>query len=271
MELAAVIEELQNMHSFLLAQDACGICREDALEMHFDELSVKIENMRELDAKQKHVLTAAIASSSYSASQKKQLASMLMKTVTCKSQLQLASPTRRNMQSLVHIGNYIPMKMWVLLKDQSLIEASKLQLLAGLASNLGLTCPSEPTLFKMVSIFAYCQKLFDMTQDDVSLYKSQIRTAIQDINKKTKKPTHFPHLTSYPNTAAELPDVIKSYAYPDDIMPDTVQIPELDRNRWMRSSMRADLAWWNKSVFCYVVQNFIRSTIQYCSGAAIVL
>ena len=46
--LAAVIEELDTMHRFLLAQESCGICREDALEMHFGELSVKIENLREL-------------------------------------------------------------------------------------------------------------------------------------------------------------------------------------------------------------------------------
>ena len=247
MGLAAVIEEMENMRSFLLAQEQCGICREDALEMHLGDILVKIEHLRELDAKKKHLLTTAIASSSYNASQKKQLASMLMKTVTCNSQQQL-SPTRRSMQSMVHMENYIPMKMWVLLKDPSLIEASKLQLLGGLASNLGLSCPSEPTLFKMVSIFAYCQKLYDMMQDDVSLYKNQFRTVIQDISKKATKPTNFPHITSYPSTPAELPDVIKSYAYPDNIMPETVHIPELDRNRWMRSSVRADLSWWNKPV-----------------------
>ena len=75
------------------------------------------------------------------------------------------------------VDNFIPEEVWVKLKDiRSYSQLSRASVLAGLAHSNGLECPDQPTLYRMVSIIAYYENNYDMTQEEVHKLMDNIQS-----------------------------------------------------------------------------------------------
>ena len=70
MELAAIVGELKDLSNVVRAQEACGISREQALDMNYLALSSRIDGV-ENEPKDVSGLTSAIAGSEFTTEQKK--------------------------------------------------------------------------------------------------------------------------------------------------------------------------------------------------------
>ena len=119
----------------------------------------------------------------------------------------------------------IPEETWVKLKDnRRYSQLSRASLLATVAHSLGIECPDQPTLYRMVSILAYCEQNFDLSQEEVH----RLMDKIQMFLKGQPRHADLPYIVHYPCEAQELPKSVKDRAYPSGDLPVTVDIPELN-------------------------------------------
>ena len=75
----------------------------------------------------------------------------------------------------------------------------------------------------MVSILAYAEQNWDMSQDDVHKLMDQIK----DFIKKRSIHPKCPYIEKYPETADELPDNMRAICYADGELPPMLDIPDL--------------------------------------------
>ena len=140
---------------------------------------------------------------------------------------QAKTKNRRGMQHCRHFENMLTQDEWRKIRTVGIIPASVVQIISLRAWLIGLECPAElSTLKRMVSILSYALDT-TLDQGQVKTYKESIQGAIKSLGTKRPAAVRLPYITEYPPTAAELPEVIRKYAY-NETLPVNVCIPELD-------------------------------------------
>ena len=119
----------------------------------------------------------------------------------------------------------MPEEIWIKLKAKTVnSRLTRASLVASVAHSIGLECPDQPTLYRMVSVLAYCEDNFQMPQADVH----QMMDKMQSFIKGHVRAPEYPYLEHHPCNAQGLPKVIQDKAYGSSDLPVEVEIPELN-------------------------------------------
>ena len=154
---------------------------------------------------------------------------------------------RRESSLTTNLINFITEDKWIILKNLVKTNTPARQhILAEIAASVNIINPDQPTLYRMVSILAHCEKNYAMSQKEVFNFMDRIKYII----KAKKKDKALPYVEAYPHAADNLPDQIKNHAYPEGL-PVVVDIPELtnilgDSKMRGRQDIPADMAWLNE-------------------------
>ena len=89
---------------------------------------------------------------------------------------------------------------------------------------IGIENPSQPTLFRMVSLVAWGESNFEMSQAEVF----NLMDKIQSLIKGFRKPDGLSYLETYPVSASQLTPAMQALCYPDSKLPIDITIPDLD-------------------------------------------
>ena len=234
--------DLADVASLVQSQVDAGMCREEVIDALCSSWIPRLEGLAHCSQADKARLTAALSSGPWSDEQRKELARSILIGPS-----EASSKRKRPNQKCSYFENFIPEECWVKLRDTTQYsQLTRVSLLAGVAHSIGIECPDQPTLFRMVSVLAYCEKNFDMAQDEVH----KLMDKIQSMIKSMPKTAEIPYVVHYPPTAHALPNAIRDQAYPGGL-PVEVDIMELNMvlgDNKMRGRKRDNLPDWLQHV-----------------------
>ena len=115
---------------------------------------------------------------------------------------------RRQMQTHMHFEHYQTEAEWVSLRSAAFIE-SKIEQMAQRAWTIGFTCPSEPSVARMVRILHCCQPAIDV-QKTFNGLKDAIKS------KDKQHPYPHGHIKHFPADPKSLSEDAYMFAFPDD-------------------------------------------------------
>ena len=215
--------ELADIPALLDAQTAAGLDRDDVIESLFRSWTSRFSNLGRLGDKGKTVITQAISAGPWSASQVKDLASILLHGKSSSANSGKAANRRPN-QKCMHFENFIPMSVIIKMRDPvKYSQPSRASMLASTARSIGIELADLPTLFRMTAILAYLEGKYDYTQKDVF----KVMNTIQIFIKSVPRDNSLPFIEHYPVEVSCLPESIGKHAYTPDAMPVVVDWPEL--------------------------------------------
>lgn len=215
--------ELADIPALLDAQAAAGLDRDEVIESLFRSWTSRFSNLGRLSDKGKTVITQALNDGPWSASQVKDLASILLHGKSSAAKSGKAANRRPN-QKCMHFENFIPMSVIIKLRDPvKYSQPSRASMLAATARSIGIELVDLPTLFRMIAILAYLEGKYDYTQQDVF----DIMNSIQRFIKSVPRDSSLPFIEHYPVEVSGLPEPIRKHAYTPDAMPVVVDWPEL--------------------------------------------
>ena len=215
-----MVGELKDVSALLSAQEAAGLQHEDVLDSLFRSWVSRLASLSKISDRAKCQLTTAIREGPWTTDQCKELARIVLEGgATAKKKKE-----RRNNQKCYAFENFIPADMWVKLRDTTKYSyLSRCSLLATVGHSIGIECPDQPTLFRMVEILAYTAGNYEMNQTDVHSYMDKI----QGFLKSQPRISGQPYIELYPTVADDLPEAIRKSAYGSSGLPLQVDIPEL--------------------------------------------
>jgi hypothetical protein len=237
---AIAVAELADVNDFVASQVSAGLSRDDVVDALYRSWSTRLLALARLGEKQKTLITAAISGGPWSVDQRKELARVLLVGPEKQS-----IAARRPNQKCVNFENFVPEDLFLKLRDaRKFSPTTRASLVAALGQKLGIECPDQPTLYRMVSLMAYCSDTYDMPQATVH----DLMDKIQSFLKASPRKSRLPYVEHYPCSASMLPTEIQESAYPDGVLPVDVNIPELavilgDARMRGRSSSKAAPAW----------------------------
>jgi len=129
------------------------------------------------------------------------------------------------MQYMQFPENMFTAKEMSSIRAHGMIKASSIETISARMWLVGVECPSEPLLNRLVRLLACV--LGNYNHDNIKNDKESIALAIKARGSKRDGIT-LPYLEKYPSSASLLPDVIRSYAYNDADVVIDVDMPELD-------------------------------------------
>jgi hypothetical protein len=191
--------------------------RDEVLQPLFDSWVARLSSLGKLQDGVKTQITKALKSTPFSQEQIKSLAHVVLtggKTVKI-------SKKRRPNQKCPAFENYVPEEAWLKMRSGKLSRSSCSSIIAAVSRGVGIELPDEGTLFRMVSIIAYCLDV-DLSQQEILTQMDKIKDMIQSVPR-------IPELEFrevYPDTPGELPTSF--HAYYGKHLPPSVDIPELD-------------------------------------------
>ena len=213
-------DELSGAKKLLAAQMKAGLDKDAILTGLFASTRARIESMSELSRQQITELTEMSNDGPWSDEQRKELANVM-----CNLCVSNTVKYRRSNQSCAFFENFVPQEKWREVKNTKNSLLVRAQVLAKVAASIGLINPTEPTLFRMVAILAYCDNDPDMSQTTVFDFMEKIKVFI----KSVKIPKDFPYIVEYPAAASQLPSDLLNRAFPvEEDIPVEVVIPDLD-------------------------------------------
>ncbi len=218
-----IASELADIPALLDAQAAAGLDRDEVIESLFRSWTSRFTNLGRLNDKGKTVITQALNGGPWSASQVKDLASILLHGKSSAATSGKAAHRRPN-QKCMHFENFIPMSVIIKLRDPlKYSQPSRASMLAAAARSIGIELADLPTLFRMTAILAYLEGKYDYTQQNVF----DIMDSIQGFIKSVPRDNSLPFIEHYPVDVSGLPEPIRKHAYTPDAMPVVVDWPEL--------------------------------------------
>lgn len=135
---------------------------------------------------------------------------------------------RGRMQKAVNFENMLSEKDWAKMR-KNVFEHAGIALLAQRAASLNIKNASEPTLFRMCDILAYCMEKPAFDQTKKLSMKESLQGAIKAEHARITATHHsLPWITEYPFSASELPPALIELAYEGNGPPVAVDIPELN-------------------------------------------
>lgn len=243
MNVSAMAKELGGLERLVAAQVKAGLDKGEVMSSLCSSWSRRLEALVGLDASSQEALTLAVSKGPWTVDQRRQLAKAIMVEELDAGH----KPKRRPNQTCLHFENFITEAEWRALRKQESTQASKLALLAVRAWLIGLELPSEPTLYRMTAVLAWCHGEYDFSQDDVRDKMKDLQTQIKARAARVRS-VQLPYLVHFPHSASELAAPTLKYAYAGGVMPVDVDYPELDTilgNTKMRKGREED---WLKSV-----------------------
>ena len=232
--LASLLGDLEQVHPFVAAQPACGQSESDVIQVQFEAFCARFRGLEgKITVGQATQLTMAISNGPWTPAHKVELT----RIVNASQARGVSRVKRRNLQECLHFEQYLTEAEWASLNSDAM-RMAKIQQIAARAWSIGITCPGEPTLMRMLALLAYVDKIF--APDDFIAAKNDLRRAVKTLDAKRAYP--HTHLENYPYNPAELPMTMFQYAYVDGT-PKQVHIPQLDTalgHTRMRTKMSAD-------------------------------
>ena len=236
-DVGSIQVELAEVNDLVGSQVRAGLERDDVLEAVFRSWSERLSDLGPINTQAKGQLTQALQLGPWTSEQRKVLA----RTILLSGQGGGGRNRRPNQKCLL-IENFVPQEVWIKLRNvQALSRASRASLLAGVAHSIGIECPDQPTLYRLVSILAYAENNWDISQDEVHRLMDQM----QDFIKRMPPIPKLPYLEHYPDNAQALPPAIQNSAYPSG-MPPVLDVPELNAilgDSKMRGRRSKEPAW----------------------------
>ena len=141
-------DELEFMTEYVQLQVASGNSLDFVLESQFESTKASLSNIGKLTNKQAGPLIDAVTKGPWMPEQRKVIAAMI-DAKTKKG----ADHSHRKLQTCLHFEQCLTEPEWLSLRSNALI-AAKIGQLAQRAFSIGLTCPTEPTTFRMAAILA---------------------------------------------------------------------------------------------------------------------
>ena len=218
-DVSALISELQSLKDLVAAQVAVGIEERETLASLFNSWKLRLASLS-LDVASQCEITLAVSSGPWSQEQKKELGRLLVCTPSKNS-----PKGRTAMHTRIHFENFINEEMWAKIRTTR-SRAFIVNMIALQARLLNLTCPPEPTLYRMTAIVAYAMNNYDMSQQDVFSIMDALQVAIKAKASKPL-PVALPHLVEFPSFASLLLDGMKAYVYQGSVLVG-VDVPDLD-------------------------------------------
>ncbi len=217
---AEAAKELAGVAELVESQKAAGLDHTEVVDTIYNSWLNRLRSMHITTGSDQKLLTNALRGDPWSDEQRKQLAHAILRSPD-----EGHESKKRNNQSCLFLENMIPEDKWLKIRNwKNYSQLSRASMLAAVARSVGIECPDQPTLFRMVSIIAYCEGNWDMPQDKVF----ELMDNIQQYIKGTRRISGLPYIVQYPSNSDELPMEIQKVAYPDGTLPPNVVIPELD-------------------------------------------
>lgn len=217
-----MIAELSSAQSLLEAQVAAGMEESDVKEQMCRSWMSRISCHPALKGSQKSALTSAITAGPWDPHQRKNLAAAVLANGVRVPKHK--GKDRRQNQKAHNIENLLSMELMMKLKDAGKYSlTSRLSLLASHAKTLGIENPDNGTLFRMVSIVAWCDPKVSFDQQAVWQHMNTLQKYV-----KSGSPSKVEYLVDFPPSAQLLPADVREAAFPDGILPPELNIPELD-------------------------------------------
>ena len=213
--------ELADVNALVQSQVDAGMCQDEVVEALYLSWLPRLAGLSGSTQKDKASLTSALTGGPWTEAQRVALAKSILVGDSNEGTMKKKRPN----QKCVYFENFVPEDVWVKLKDdRQYSRLTRASLMANVAHSIGIECPDQPTLYKMVSIVAYCEKNYDMSQDEVH----KLMDKVQGFIKSQPRVVEFPYLEHYPCGAKDLPRSIKDRAYDPANLPVEVNIPELN-------------------------------------------
>ena len=218
-----LVTELNGVNGLLAAQKKAGFEEEDALDALYASWEARISNIgATLNTGNVETLTAAVANGPWTQLQAKHLCECILGTM---KDGRAKKRCRRKMQYMQFPENMFTAKELSSIRAHGVIKASIIETISARMWLVGVECPSEPLLNRLVRLLAYV--LGNYNPDNIKNDKESIALAIKARGSKRDGIT-LPYLEKYPSSASLLPDVIRSYAYNDADVVIDIDMPELD-------------------------------------------
>jgi hypothetical protein len=238
------LQSLQDVTQLVQSQVDAGMSAPDVITAKFASYSQRFDALQTIASHQIVELTKASNAGPWTQEQKLKFARIFDE----KGELADNKPNKkRPNQKCLTFENFITEDKWIILKNLVKTNTPARQhILAEIAASVNIINPDQPTLYRMVSILAHCEKNYAMSQKEVFNFMDRIKYII----KAKKKDKALPYVEAYPHAADNLPDQIKNHAYPEGL-PVVVDIPELtnilgDSKMRGRQDIPADMAWLNE-------------------------
>ena len=217
-----ITKDLRDVADLVRNQIAAGLQESEVMDALFASWLGRLGDLPECSQGDKAEITNALTSGPWSDSQRKDLARAIL---LGNSDSSATKAKKRNNQKCELFENFVPEQVWVKLKDlHAYSQLSRASLLANVAHSIGIECPDQPLLYKIVAILAYCENNWEMSQDDVHRLMDKTQAFI----KGHTRHSDLPYLEAYPCAAVDLPKAIASRAYPSGELHVQVDIPELN-------------------------------------------
>ena len=151
------------LNDFVKSQVAAGLARDDVVGSVYEEWKQKLGNMAACDAAGKTQLTQALKSAPWSEEQETSLARIILD-----GNPNRAANDRKKNQRCHNFENMVPEATLCKIRNpEKWSRTSRASFLAAAANNVGLVNPDQPTLFRMVGLLAYGEKI-QFTQENVN-------------------------------------------------------------------------------------------------------
>ena len=226
--------ELNGVNGILAAQKKAGFEEEDALDALYASWEARISNIgATLNTGNVETLTTAVANGPWTQLQAKGLCECTLGTM---QDGRAKKKYRRKMQYMQFPENMFTAKELSSIRAHGVIKASIIETISARMWLIGVECPSEPLLNRLVRLLACVLGNYD--PDNIKNDKESIALAIKARGSK-RDGIKLPYLETYPSSASLLPEVIRSYAYNDADVVIDIDMPELDTIFDSSSRMRA--------------------------------
>ncbi len=215
-----VLTNIKSLPEYIAAQRNAGRDIPSILNGQLTATRAKIKLIGHLELNEATELTDEITNGPWNEEQKQDLLAVV-------DQLTLSHGSgqhRRKNQHCLHFEQYLTEEEWDALTSDAFISA-KIAQLAQRAFSLGITCPSEPTSFRITQILARSLNLKQsLSNDQFDDLFQRVKSAIKEIDATGKYPHQ--HLVNYPASPFDLPSDMYDWAYQES-PPIETNIPEL--------------------------------------------
>ena len=212
--------ELKDVAELIAAQVSAGMCRDDVMQTVFNSWASRLGSCAKFTPKAKTLLTEAVHNGPWNADQRKDLARVILGGAGSDKK----ASNRRPNQQAHKFENLIRMETMAKLRSPgSYSRTSRMSILAAEARLLGIECPDQPTLYRMVSILAWGEGS-EFSQTNVHDCMDSIQTFIKAVPRNKD----IEYIQFYAATSELIPDAIKKVAWPNGNLPPELTLPELD-------------------------------------------
>ena len=219
--LAGALADLASLPALLAAQEGAGLERNDCLQSMFSAWASRMRSLPSITAADRAQLTVAISEAPFTRTQSAELAKIVMMAGHAE---RVGHSTKT--QTCSRFENFLLESEWLTMRAKDAPRAQLVMVLSTRAWLLNIYCPSQPLLLHLVRILAYCQNIWDMSQDDTTACMKQIQVAIK--GKGKARNAQLPVLMEFPASVDGLPADLRIHAYgASGPLPIVVDIPEL--------------------------------------------